>query len=411
VTEAMSGFSVEQAKEIERATLMSTYARAPVVFVKGEGCRLFDSDGRRYLDFVAGIATVALGHCHPEITEAVRLQSSELVHTSNLYFTVPQLLLAQELKALGGGGRAFFASSGAEAVECAIKLVRKYWHLRDPSRRRLVALDNSFHGRTMGALSITGQPSKRTAFEPLVGDVSFISATETVGSLESYLEGAAALFVEVIQGEGGIRPLGEDFAKAVAEACRNTGTLLVVDEVQTGLCRTGAWFGFRNERWKALEPDVFTLGKALGNGFPISACVATEAVAESFVPGDHATTLGGGPVVASVACKVIEIMRRDSLDMNAKALGGTLSSALSSLPGVEEVRGEGLLLGADVSVPAAAVAQAALERGLLVNAVGERTIRLSPPLIVTEKEIEEALQVLADALSASLKYVDSRELL
>lgn len=396
----MTTYGLERAAEVERTCLMPTYTRAPVVFVRGEGCRLYDTDGRSYLDFVAGIATVGLGHCHPEISDVVSGQASELVHTSNLYYTIPQLRLAEEVRALDGWGRAFFASSGAEAVECAIKVVRKYWHLKDPVRRRLVALDNSFHGRTMGSLSITGQASKRAPFEPLVGEVEFV-ATDDVERLESRLEGAGALFVEVIQGEGGIRPLDEDFAEVATEACRRTGTLLVVDEVQTGLCRTGAWVGFRHHRWAGLEPDVFTLGKALGNGFPISACVARDEVAEAFVPGDHATTLGGAPVVSAVACKVIEVMRRDSLTTRAAELGKTLKSGLMSLPGVEDVRGEGLLLGVEVGVPAREVVLTALEQGLLINAVGESTIRLSPPLIVTEDEIDEGLGVLKETLSSA----------
>ncbi len=405
----MTQVNALQAIDSERRFLMPTYARFPVVFEKGERCFLYDSEGRRFLDFVAGIATVGLGHAHPEITEVVSQQAAKLVHTSNLYFTTPQLDLAEEIHSLAGWGRSFFASSGAEAVECAIKLVRKYWQRRDPRRTKLVALENSFHGRTLGALSITGQPSKRTAFEPLVPDVVFVKVDDQ-SALESSMQGAAALFIEVIQGEGGVRPLPSSFVERIAEVCKESGALLVVDEVQTGLCRTGAWLAFQNEEFAALEPAIFTLGKALGNGFPISACVARDEVAEAFSPGDHATTLGGGPVVSAVGCKVIEIMRREGLASKASKLGERLRTGLLQIPAVENVRGKGLLVGADVEAPAKEVAMSAFEKGLLINAVGEFSIRLCPPLVVGEDEIDEALEVLAESVQEATKRAERGDL-
>ena len=401
---------VAEAAAIEGRCIMPTYSRFPVVFVRGTGCRLIDSEERSYLDFVAGIATTSLGHAHPELAEAVAEQAALLVHTSNLYYTVPQLRLAEELRRLNGWGRVFYASSGAEAIECAIKLVRKYWHLRDPARRKIVAFENSFHGRTMGALSITGQPSKRIPFEPLVGSIEYVDPRSPEHICE-VIKDAGALFLEVIQGEGGIHPLGVDAVRAINEAREVSGALVVVDEVQTGLCRTGKWLAFHHERWQVLRPDIFTLGKALGNGFPISACVAREEVASAFAPGEHGTTLGGGPVVSAVACKVLEIMRRLSLDDRAARYGKLLAAAVASLPGIREVRGEGLLLGADTEVPAKSVAEAALQRGLLINAVGEYTIRLCPPLVITEDDIEEGVEKLKDALETSLQPCDRKKLL
>ncbi len=397
-TEEHVPYSPAWAAEVERRVLMPTYARSPVVFVRGEGCRLYDSEGRRYLDFVAGIATVSLGHAHPEIQEVVCRQAGELVHTSNLYYTVPQLLLAEHLRELCGFGKAFFASSGAEAVECALKLVRRYWHRRDPSRRKIFALENSFHGRTMGALSVTGQPSKRQPFEPLVGEVDFLGPAD-ISSLESSLAGAAAVVVELVQGEGGVRPISGEFVEALGSALEATGTLLVVDEVQTGLCRTGAWFAFQHENWSALRPDVVTLGKALGNGFPISACVARDEVADAFEPGDHATTLGGAPVMAAVGRKVLEVMEREGLAGRAARAGRELKAALSSLDGVKGVRGEGLLLGIEVGASARQVASAALRKGLLVNAMSKSTVRICPPLCLSDAELEEGLTILADCMT------------
>lgn len=400
VAEAMDA---ETAASLERQLLMPTYRRAPVVFERGEGCYLYDSTGRRYLDFVAGIATVSLGHCNSELQKAIEEQARQLWHTSNLYYTEPQLRLAEKLRGIAGWGKAFFASSGAEAVECALKLVRKYWHARDPQRKTVVSFDNSFHGRTIGALSLTGQPSKRRPFEPLLPDVAFADPSDPAPVLDAHRRDAAAVFVELVQGEGGVRPIEREAVDVVKDFCRNTGALLVIDEVQTGLCRTGSWFAWADPLWGELEPDVFTLGKALGNGAPVSACLAKEEVADAFEPGDHATTLGGNPLVSSIACKVLEIMERDRLFEPARRMGGLLVQRLRSLDGVCEVRGRGLLIAAEVNVAASRVAEEALARGLLVNPVTPTAVRLTPPLVVSEQEIDQAVEILAEALTVGVE--------
>lgn len=400
VAEAMDA---ETAASLEKRVLMPTYRRAPVLFERGEGCYLYDSMGRRYLDFVAGIATVSLGHCHPELREVIEEQARQLWHTSNLYYTEPQLRLAEKLRAIAGWGKAFFASSGAEAVECALKLVRKYWYSRDPQRKIVVCLDNSFHGRTMGALSLTGQPSKRRPFEPLLPEVEFADPADPAPVLDAHQEATAAVFVELVQGEGGVRPLERAAVDAVQTFCRNTGALLVVDEVQTGLCRTGSWFAWTDPSWGELEPDIFTLGKALGNGAPVSACLAKDEVAEAFEPGDHATTLGGNPLVSSIAYKVLEIMERDRLFEPARRMGGFLAERLRALEGVRDVRGRGLLVAAEVDADASTVAEEALKRGLLVNPVTPTALRLSPPLVVSEDEIDQAVEILAEALTVGVE--------
>jgi acetylornithine/N-succinyldiaminopimelate aminotransferase len=385
------------AHDLESRYLMPTYRRAPVVFVAGEGCYLLDSDGRRYLDFVSGIATVSLGHCHPRVVGALSSQASRLWHTSNLFYTEPQLRLAERLAGLTGWGKAFFASSGAEAIECALKVVRKYWRIQGEDRTRIVALKNSFHGRTLGALSLTGQPPKRRPFEPLLPEIVFVDPIDP--QLESCGDGVGAVFVELVQAEGGVHPLPPDSAERIARYCSETGALLVVDEVQTGLCRTGSWFAWQHERlWGDLEPDVFTLGKALGNGIPISACIAKEQVAGAFEPGDHATTLGGAPLAAAVACEVLAVMEQERLYEAARRQGDYLRRKLEEVAGVVSVRGLGLLLAAEIETDAASVVSRALEAGLLLNAVGERSLRFAPPLVITETEIDEGVEILSKAL-------------
>ena len=376
-----------------RAAVLPTYARAPLTVVRGEGCRVWDDAGSCYLDFGAGIAVVGLGHCAPGPTAAAHEQLDRLWHASNLYWTEPMLRLAGLLSDRIGGGQAFFCNSGAEANEAAIKYARKA-----TGRTRVVALEGGFHGRTLGALSATGQPSKWEGFGPLVPGMAFARPND-VESLEAALAPAAdtaLLLLEPVLGEGGVIPLEQSFARAAAELAREVGALLCVDEVQTGLGRTGTFFAFEQ---LGVEPDLVTLAKGLGNGLPIGALLASERARAGFVPGDHGSTFGGNPVAAAAACAVVETVDDDLLE-RVRARGAQLVAGLEGLPGVLEVRGRGLLLGARLDRPAGPVVDACRERGLLVLSAGPEVLRLTPPLVVTAADVDEALAAVGAALAA-----------
>ena len=378
---------------------MHTYARAPVTFVSGEGGWLEDDLGRRYLDFLTGLAVVSVGHANPAVAQAVCDQMGRLVHVSNLYYTEPMVGLAEALASRSGMDRVFFANCGATANEAAIKLARRHGQSRfGPERYRVLSLEDSFHGRTLATLAATGQPAKQQTFEPLPPGFAQVPA----GDL-SVLEGAmdetvTAVLVETLQGEGGVKPLDPEYLRAVRALCDEVGALLVVDDVQAGMGRTGSWFS-----WQQLgfTPDIATTAKALANGLPIGACMATEEVAEAFRPGDHATTFGGGPVVCAAALAVIdEIERRDLLG-NCRERSAQIVAALEKMDGVIDVRGRGLLLAARLGeAEAVDVASRALEEHqLVVNAVRPDAIRLAPPLSVSAAEVDEAMQRLARALA------------
>ena len=375
------------------AAVLPTYARAPVTVVRGEGCRVWDDAGSCYLDFGAGIAVVGLGHCAPGPTAAAHEQLDRLWHASNLYWTEPMLRLAGLLSVRLGGGQAFFCNSGAEANEAAIKYARKA-----TGRTRVVALEGGFHGRTLGALSATGQPSKWEGFGPLVPGMAFARPND-VESLEVALAPAAdtaLLLLEPVLGEGGVVPLDQPFARVAEELAREVGALLCVDEVQTGLGRTGTFFAFEQ---LGVEPDLVTLAKGLGNGLPIGALLASERARAGFVPGDHGSTFGGNPVAAAAACAVVEAVDDDLLE-RVRARGAQLVAGLEGLPGVLEVRGRGLLLGARLDRPAGPVVDACRERGLLVLSAGPEVLRLTPPLVVTAADVDQALAAVAAALAA-----------
>ncbi len=386
-----AGNSVLQAS---RAALLPTYARADVTLVRGEGCRVWDDEGRSYLDFVGGIAVTSLGHLHPAVTAAAHAQLDELWHASNLYWTEPMLRLAGLLSERFGGAQAFFCSSGAEANEAALKVARKA-----TGRTKLVALEGSFHGRTLGALSVTGQPGKWAGFGPLVPGVSFAHPND-VESLEAAVTpGAdvAAIVLEPVLGEGGVIPLEERFARAAAEIAREVGALLVVDEVQTGVGRTGTFFAHEQ---LGVEPDLVTLAKGLGNGLPIGALLVRDGAAEAIGPGDHGATFGGNPVAAAAACAVVEAVDDDLL-ADVRARGDQLAAGLAGLQGVREVRGRGLMVAALLDRDAGPVVEACRGRGLLVLTAGPgpNVMRFLPPLVVSEAEVAEALGVLREVLS------------
>lgn len=375
-----------------RAAVLPTYARADVTIVRGAGARVWDDAGRSYLDFGTGIAVVGLGHRHPGVTAAAHAQLDELWHASNLYWTEPMLGLAERLSERFGGAQAFFCNSGAEANEAALKVARKA-----TGRSRVVALDGGFHGRTLGALSATGQPAKWEGFGPLVPGFSFARPND-VESLEAAVSPGgelAAIMLEPVLGEGGVLPLDDAFVAAAAEISREVGALLVVDEVQAGLGRTGTFFAYEQ---LALEPDLVTLAKGLGNGLPIGALLVREGVAEAIGPGDHGSTFGGNPVACAAACAVVDAID-DELLADVTARGAQLAGGLASLPGVRAVRGRGLLLAALLGRDAGEVVDACRALGLLVLTAGPEVLRLLPPLVVTEAEVDEGLALLERALS------------
>ncbi len=366
-------------QELDR--LLPTYARTDLTIVRGSGCRVWDADGREYLDFGGGIAVVSLGHCHPAPLAAAQAQLDRLWHVSNLYRTEPAEELASLLSARFGGAQAFFCNSGAETIEAALKYARKA-----TGKPGAIALEGSFHGRTLGALSATGQPGKRAAFEPLVPGVRFVPPNDVDALRAAAGDEIGLILLEPILGEGGVIPLDEDFVAAAAEL----PPLLCLDEVQTGVGRTGTFFAFEQ---LGVRPDLVVLAKGLANGLPIGALLVSDEAAGAFAPGDHGSTFGGNPVSCAAACAVVETVD-DELLGNVLMCGAVLVEALQDLPGVSSVRGRGLLLGIEIEGSAAEVVDAAREHGLLVLTAGENVVRLAPPLTVQQADIDEAVGTL-----------------
>ncbi len=377
-------------------TLMGTYPPQAVTFVKGSGSVLWDEHGKRYLDFLSGLAVTSIGHCHPAVTRAVCEQAGTLVHVSNLFGTLPQRELSEVLDRLidAGPGQVFFANSGAEANEAAIKLARRFG---GRGRHVVVSAYGSFHGRTLATLHATGQPSKHEAFQPLPEGFRHVAWKDPEDLRKAMDPSVCAVLIEVVQGEGGVNPAGEQYLREVRQICDEAGALLILDEVQTGLARTGRWFAFQRY---GVAPDVVTVAKSLGNGVPIGACWAREDVAKAFVVGDHGSTFGGQPLATSAALATLSVMESVDAPKRAEVAGAYLSSKLSELNGVREVRGLGLLLAAELEEgrSAGAVAAAALDAGLVVNAVTPSALRLAPSLLVSEAEIDEAVGILARVL-------------
>jgi len=370
------------------------------LFVRGEGAHLWDEEGNRYLDFLSGIAVDALGHAHPVFVEAVSRQAATLAHVSNYFATPPQLELAARLKRLSGAGahgRVYFANSGAEANEAAFKLARLHGGAERP---RILSLKDAFHGRTMGTLALTGKPYMQAPFLPMVPGVEFIDST--IEALEAAMDDrVAALFVEPIKGEAGVVELPEGFLQAARELTERHGALLIVDEIQTGAGRTGAWFCFQHA---GITPDAITVAKGVGGGFPIGALVTFGAASDLFTPGTHGTTFGGNALATAVANAVLGEIERADLVQNAAVRGPQLREAILGIgsPLVEGVRGQGLLIGVSLSHPVAgAVTAAAQQHGLVVNAANERTIRLAPPLIIGDVEIDEFVEKFTAALASA----------
>lgn len=388
----------------EAAALMPTYRRREVEFVSGTGPWLVDAAGRRYLDGLSGLSVTALGHAHPEVADAIARQARTLVHTSNLFYTRPQVELAERLAATLGwaDARTFLCNSGAEACEGALKLARRHGKAQHLDKVRVVALDGGFHGRTLAALALTGNPAKHAPFEPLGGWITHVPHDDAGALAGAVDERTCAVVIEVVQGEAGVRPVPPDVVAAARAAADRVGALLVVDEVQTGLGRLGAWYGWQQT---GVRPDVVTLAKALANGLPAGAVVARGAAAAALGPGDHATTFGGGPVVCAAALTVLEVLERDGLVERARALGARLGDLLEGLvgsaPHAAGVRGRGLLQALELDAPVAgAVTDACLAAGLVVNDVAPDAVRLAPPLIIDEAAVSELVARLGAALSA-----------
>src|SRR5581483_1784486 len=361
--------------------LLPTYARFPVTFVDGDGSWLIADDGQRYLDLIAGIAVVSLGHCHPAPLDAAREQLERLWHVSNLYSTEPMERLAERLSARFGGARAFFCNSGTEAVEAAIK-----WARKATGKTELVALEGSFHGRTMGALSITGQPSKQAPFVPLVPGARFATPETLAQHVGSE---TAAIFLEPVQGEGGVKPLADETLEEARELADEFGAMLVFDEVQAGLGRTGEFFAWQRS---GVMPDAVTMAKGLANGLPIGALLVGDRAPTAFVPGDHASTFGGNPVACAAACAVVDAID-DELLAHVRDVGALFAEALP------EVRGAGLLLAVELHRPAGPVAYAALEKGVLVGTAGDTALRITPPLTITREEAQHGISLLQEVLA------------
>jgi acetylornithine/N-succinyldiaminopimelate aminotransferase len=401
----MTQTRTEQLAAREGAAILPTYMRHPVAFVAGEGAWLVDAEGRRYLDFLSGLSVTSLGHAHPAVTEAVATQAATLAHTSNLFYTEPQIRLAEKLQATLGwpDGKAFFSNSGAEANEAAIKLTRRHGKAQHDGKVNVVALEGGFHGRLLGPLLLTGNPAKHTPFQPLGDWVRHVPIDNPDALTEAVDDDTCAVWVEVVQAEGGVRPIADDMLITAREACDAHGALLVSDEVQTGIGRLGAWYGWQTT---PVVPDVVCLAKALGNGLPIGATVARGPAAEAFAPGDHASTFGGNPVACAAALAVLDTIAERGLVARAALLGTELETRLAALAHesdlVTGVRGRGLLQAITLAQPVAAqVTARALDEGLVVNAVQPDAVRLAPALVIEEAELDEMAARLGRALKGT----------
>lgn len=391
---------MENVQQACQEHIFNTYARMPVVFVKGRGTRLWDETGKEYLDFLAGIAVCNLGHCHPEVTRAMQRQAETLVHVSNLFYTPPQVELAAELTRLSFADKVFFSNSGAEANEAALKLARKYSKDRyGAGRFHVISMKDSFHGRTLATLSATGQEKVHKGFEPLVGGFTFVDYNAVDAVEQAITDRTCAVLVEPIQGEGGINFPTPGYLGELKALCRRYDLLLIFDEVQVGMGRTGTLFAHEQE---GVTPDIMTLAKALGNGLPIGAMLATKEVAQAFVPGSHATTFGGTPLVTAVASKVLELLSAPSFLERVRDVGSYFKERLQGLQGhhplIRDVRGRGLMIGMELTIAGAKIVEKCLARGFVINCTHDSVLRFVPPLIVEKDEIDQLVQVLDEVL-------------
>ena len=389
----------EQVAELEKQKLVPTYDRLPFLAVRGEGCYLYDDKGNKYLDFLAGLGVNALGYAHPEILEALRDPSESLLHVSNLIYHRFQAPLADKLTALTGLDRTFFANTGTEAVEGAMKLARAYGRGDSSERVEILAIENSFHGRTLGALAATWPEKYRKPFEPLTPGVKFIRQNDITHLDGNFSPHVAALLVEVIQGEGGVVELDEQFLKAGEELCRAHGALLICDEIQCGLGRTGNFFAYQRF---GLNPDIVVVAKPLAGGLPLAAILAREEVAQAFHPGMHGTTFGGGPLQCRLALKFLEILERPEFLKHVREVGAYFRTELlklqAELPVIQQVRGQGLMLAAELAVPGKEAVRQGVKAGFLFNCTQERVLRFLPPLIIEQHHIDQLIAALRPIL-------------
>jgi predicted acetylornithine/succinylornithine family transaminase len=387
----------EQIAHLYAQNVVPTYAQS-MVLVKGKGTRVWDADGRVYLDFISGIATLNTGHCHPKVVAAVRDQAATLMHVSNLFYTEIQARLAEKLAGLAGGGKCFFCNSGAEANEALIKLARLYG--KDKGRFEIISMANSFHGRTLASLAATGQTKYQAGFEPMPQGFVQAPFNDLAAVKALVTDKTAAILVEAVQGEGGIIPAETAFLRGLRALCDEKGILLLCDEVQCGLGRTGRWFGFQNA---GVQPDAFSLAKALGGGLPMGAIVAAPKVADVFQPGKHASTFGGNPVAAAAALAMLNVIEDENLLARAAEAGARFKAGLETLVGkyehVKAVRGVGLMVGLVLDQPAKALVEALRGMGLIALATAETVVRFLPPLTVKDTEIDEALEIIEDAVA------------
>ena len=380
--------------------LFSTYKRYPIVLIRGEGSRVWDQDGKEYLDFVSGIAVCNLGHCHPKIVDAITKQARTLIHVSNLYHIKPQIELARLLVESSFADKVFFCNSGAEANEGAIKLARKY--MRDTygkERSEIIVMDNSFHGRTLATLTATGQEKFKAGFDPLMPGFKHVPFNDIEAVSQAVTDKTGAILVEPIQGEGGVNCPSDNYLPELRALCDEKKILLILDEVQVGMGRTGRLFAYEHY---GITPDIMTLAKALAGGLPIGALLARKEVAASFTPGTHASTFGGNPLVTAAAIASLTTINNSSFLDHCRTMGNYLMDQLNRLkkknPSIREVRGKGLLVGMELDQPAADIVDKCLEKGLLINCVQEKVLRFLPPLTITKKEIDQAVSTLEEVL-------------
>lgn len=380
--------------------VMNTYGRFPLALVKGQGTYVWDANNKQYLDFVSGIAVCSLGHCNDELVSVIKEQANNLWHVSNLYWNQPQVDLAEKLVTASGLGQTFFCNSGAEANEAAIKLVRKYFYRKNQAGRyRIIAFKNSFHGRTTGALAATGQEKYHEGFKPLLDGFLYADYNDLASVEKLISEHTAAVIVEPIQGEGGIKPAELEFLRGLRSLCDQEGIILIFDEVQTGLGRTGRLFAYEHY---GVKPDILTLAKALGGGIPIGAMLASDEIAAGFAPGDHASTFGGNPLVTAVANKVVDIIKPAEFLENVNKMGTLLAEMLEDIMDsrVVGIRGRGLIIGVEFKTEIKDLIALCVEKGLLLVGAGTHVVRFVPPLNVNEIEIKKAVGIFKEALKA-----------
>ena len=397
----MTTTAINNVMSVETEHVLQVYKRNPVVFERGRGCYLYDAAGRGYLDLISGVGVAALGHAHPRLAAAIAEQASTLIHTSNLFFHPLQGELATRLSTISGLPRAFFCNSGTEAVEACLKFARRYWHTRNETRRTgFVAFEHAFHGRTIGSLSVTWDDHYRAPFAPLLADVTFVPANDPDALRSAVTESTAAVVLEPLQGEGGVRPFSQAMADAVKEACHKTGALLIADEIQCGLGRTGHLF-YSNVL--GLTPDLMAIGKALGAGVPIGAALFSERVAKAASFGDHGSTYGGNLLACRAALVFLEELIDRDLLSHVASVGAHLEQGLQAIAArhavVREVRGAGLIWGLDLDRPALPVVEAALQLGMLVNRTSDTVVRLLPPYVINESEVDQACALLERAIA------------